>query len=97
MQSGKESRTNIDSMMRHYTVSDQKTARSFIMTRRSESDHASARPPSVTIQLPKGKFAVKWFQPNTGQWTVGGTHAGGLPSFVAPGWGDWILLLCSND
>ncbi|NQV32681.1 MAG: DUF4038 domain-containing protein, partial [Phycisphaeraceae bacterium] len=60
---------------------------------RPESDESSVRPPSVTIQLPKGQFAVKWFQPNTGQWAVGGTGASGAQSFLAPGSGDWVLLL----
>jgi len=60
-----------------------------------DSDQPSARPPSVTVQVPDASFAVKWFHPKTGAWTDGNTSVGANPSFLAPGLGDWILLLRS--
>jgi hypothetical protein len=60
-----------------------------------ESDQASARPPSVTVQLPDASLVVKWFQPQTGAWTDGNTSVGGNQAFLAPDSGDWVLLLRS--
>ncbi len=60
-----------------------------------ESDQPSARPPSVTVQVPDGRFSVQWFQPKTAAWTDGNTSVGGAQSFLAPDSGDWILLLRS--
>ncbi len=61
-----------------------------------ESDQTAIEPPSVTVQLADGKFAVKWFHPRTGQWTDGDASGGGNRSFLAPGSGDWVLLLRSK-
>jgi len=60
-----------------------------------DSDKAASRTPSATVQLPKGRFSVKWFHPQTGVWTQGNTSAGGDQALLAPGVGDWVLLLRS--
>ena len=61
-----------------------------------ETDQPSTKPPSVTVQLPEANFAVKWFHPKTGQWTVSDPITGGTQTLLAPGSGDWILLLRSK-
>jgi len=58
-----------------------------------ETDDQSDSVASVTAQLPRGTFAVKWFDPSTGAWTQGADVNGGNLTLTAPGPGDWVLLL----
>jgi hypothetical protein len=53
--------------------------------------------PNVVVQLPKGKFAARWFNPRSGQWTDGASVSGGEQNLKAPGGSDWIVLLRSKD
>ena len=53
--------------------------------------------PSVVVQLPKGKFSAKWFNPREGWWTGESTIDGGRQKLKSPGEGDWLLLLRSKD
>ena len=53
--------------------------------------------PNVVVRLPEGKFAAKWFNPRSGQWTDGGTVFGGKQNLKAPAERDWIVLLRSKD
>ena len=48
---------------------------------------------NVTFQLPEGSFAVRWFNPRSGQWTNGSLVSGQKQSLISPGRGDWVLLL----
>ena len=36
-----------------------------------ETDNAGVKKPRVTIDLPNGKWRVRWFNPRTGEWTDG--------------------------
>ena len=48
---------------------------------------------NVTVRLPEGAFAVRWFNPRSGQWTDEGIVSGRKQRLTAPDRGDWILLL----
>jgi hypothetical protein len=58
-----------------------------------ESDDAAPAAPAVTVRLPAGAWAARWFQPTTGRWTDGGRVAGAPATLKAPGGGDWVLVL----
>jgi hypothetical protein len=47
----------------------------------------------VTIQLPEGSFAVKWFNPRSGQWENSEGVMGGTQELTSPAEGDWVALL----
>ncbi len=59
--------------------------------------NVSKATPNVVVRLPKGTFAVKWFNPRSGQWTDGRSISGGRRKLTAPGGSDWIALLRSRD
>jgi hypothetical protein len=58
-----------------------------------ETDDEAVTTPSVTIQLPSGSSSLRWFDPATGEWAPGDPVEGGTQTMIAPGAGDWILLL----
>ncbi len=49
--------------------------------------------PSVNVRLPEDEFAIRWFNPRTGQWTNGGSVSGFRQKLTAPAEGDWVTLL----
>ena len=52
---------------------------------------------SATVRLPEGEFAIRWFNPRSGQWTDGGHVSGGKRRLTSPAEGDWIVLLRLNS
>lgn len=59
----------------------------------SEQANVDKDIPAVTVGLPTRGFAVKWFNPRTGEWIRDKVVTGDKSHFEAPGPGDWILLL----
>jgi Protein of unknown function (DUF4038)/Domain of unknown function (DUF5060)/Family of unknown function (DUF6298) len=59
--------------------------------------NVSAATAVVTIRLPAGTFAAKWFNPRTARWTDAGSVPGNKQTLRAPGGGDWVLLLESKQ
>jgi hypothetical protein len=53
----------------------------------------SAAVPSVTLDLPEGAYAARWFDPSTGRWLPGESPFRPTRPQFAPGPGDWVLLL----
>ncbi len=51
---------------------------------------------TVTVRLPEGTFAAKWFNPRNGRWTDRNRVHGGSRKLTAPAGGDWILHLREN-
>ncbi len=66
---------------------------------RPETDNPAAGHPSVSIDLPAGRFQVRWYQPRTGEWSDGEPLTGGekqkltAPALDKSFGGDWVLLL----
>jgi len=58
--------------------------------------NVSKATPNVVVRLPEVAFAVKWFNPRSGQWADGVSVSGGTQNLKAPGGGDWILLLTEH-
>ncbi len=67
-------------------------------TKRNKSAELSAANkspmvPRVTIDLHQNQFNVKWYDPSSGKWSDSHEIIGGLTEIIAPGPGDWVLLL----
>ncbi len=60
-----------------------------------ETDAVAQVVPSVTVRLPEGAYRVEWFNPSNGTWTRRDNILGKQQTLVAPGPGDWVLLLRS--
>lgn len=50
-------------------------------------------PQSTSLDLPAAEFAVRWYDPTTGEWTDRGRVEGGRREFTTPAGGDWVLVL----
>jgi len=57
------------------------------------TDDAAASAPSVSVPLPEGACAARWFGPSTGRWYEAEALVGGMQTLTAPGAGDWVLWL----
>ncbi len=58
------------------------------------TDYPALENPTVIMKLGKGKYSIKWFDPDTGAWYQDQEAAGGKAvSLTAPGPEDWILWL----
>jgi hypothetical protein len=58
------------------------------------TDYPKTEVPEVKLQMPKGNFSVKWFDPDTGAWYYDNNMEGGEELIIkAPGIEDWILVL----
>ena len=63
-----------------------------------QSDYPKNEIPTVMIDLPKGKFAVRWFDPDTGTWVYASDVNGSNElSLTAPTEGDWVLWLKAEN
>ncbi|WPP50605.1 DUF5060 domain-containing protein [Catalinimonas niigatensis] len=56
-------------------------------------DYPQLKPPSVSLNLTKGIYDIRWFDPDTGSWVYGSKSKGGNLSLTAPGPEDWVLLI----
>ncbi len=57
------------------------------------TDFPAQKIPEVSLQLAKGKYNMKWFEPDTGTWVSMGIINGGSHTLKAPAPEDWILLV----
>jgi hypothetical protein len=58
-----------------------------------ETDQAAKTVPTVTLRLPTGRHEGRWFSPVTGEWSPAGEMKGPAATCIAPGAGDWVLVV----
>jgi hypothetical protein len=58
-----------------------------------ETDDVMDSPPDITIALPPGSYAARWYKPTTGLWYGPSEISGESQTLTAPETGDWVLLL----
>lgn len=61
------------------------------------TDFPSLTIPKIDLSLTNSQYLVKWFDPDSGNWTTGSRIEGPSVSLQAPGSEDWILLLEKID
>ena len=58
------------------------------------TDYPKTKAPEVKLNMPKGNFEVKWFDPDTGTWFYDNPTEGSKElTLKAPGGEDWVLVL----